>query len=119
MQTLLEGLSVTAVGMLVVFVGLVILIGCVKLITLAGKDHKGKEKPAPKSETRVNTPAPAPVAAPAVQAGIPADVVAAITAAIAAVWEGERGFTVKHIKRVQNAPAWSRAGREEQTYSRL
>ena len=46
-------------------------------------------------------------------------VVAAITAAIAAVWQAPTGFVVRHVKRVSNAPAWNRAGREEQTYSRF
>ena len=44
--------------------------------------------------------------------------IAAITAAIAAVWESPNGFVVRHVKRVSNAPAWKRAGRDEQTYSR-
>ena len=45
--------------------------------------------------------------------------IAAITAAIAAVWQAPTGFVVRHVKRVSNAPAWNRAGREEQTYSRF
>ena len=40
------------------------------------------------------------------------------TAAIAAVWESPNGFVVCHVKRISNAPAWKRAGRDEQTYSR-
>lgn len=109
------GLSVAAIGMLVVFTGLVILIFCIKAITkLAGA---GSKKPEKKKESV------APVAAPAVPAaapeGISADVIAAITAAIAAVWQGPSGFVVRHVKRVSNAPAWNRAGREEQTYSRF
>ena len=30
-----------------------------------------------------------------------------------------KGFVVRSIRRVSNAPAWNRAGREEQIYSRL
>lgn len=115
MDKLMFGLSVAAIGMVVVFVGLVILIFCIKAITkLAGA---GSKKPEKKKESV------APVAAPAVPAaapeGISADVIAAITAAIAAVWQGPSGFVVRHVKRVSNAPAWNRAGREEQTYSRF
>mgnify|MGYP002588939729 CR=1 FL=1 len=115
MDKLMFGLSVAAIGMLVVFTGLVILIFCIKAITkLAGA---GSKKPEKKKESV------APVAAPAVPAaapeGISADVIAAITAAIAAVWQGPSGFVVRHVKRVSNAPAWNRAGREEQTYSRF
>ena len=51
--------------------------------------------------------------------GSNAEVIAAITAAIAAVWQAPTGFVVRHVKRVSNAPAWNRAGREEQTYSRF
>lgn len=115
MDKLMFGLSVAAIGMLVVFTGLVILIFCIKAITkLAGA---GSKKPEKKKESV------APVAAPAVPAAAPecisADVIAAITAAIAAVWQGPSGFVVRHVKRVSNAPAWNRAGREEQTYSRF
>lgn len=47
------------------------------------------------------------------------EVLAAITAAIAAVWQEDTGFVVRHVKRVNNAPAWNRAGRDDQTYSRV
>ena len=47
------------------------------------------------------------------------EVLAAITAAIATVWQGDTGFVVRHVRRVNNAPAWNRAGREDQTYSRM
>ena len=46
------------------------------------------------------------------------EVVAAIAAALNVVM-GEGKFVVKHIRRINNAPAWNRAGREEQIYSRF
>ena len=46
------------------------------------------------------------------------EVVAAIAAALNVVM-GEGKFVVKHIRRIHNAPAWNRAGREEQIYSRF
>lgn len=119
MDALLFGLSVAMIGILVVFTGLVILIFCVKGISLLANVGTGKKKKeAPKAAAQ---PAPTPVAAPVVEtSGIPAEVIAAITAAISAVWDGAKGgFTVKHVRRISNAPAWSRAGREEQTYSRF
>lgn len=118
MDALLFGLSVALIGILVVFTGLVILIFCVRGISLLATVGSGKKKEAPKAAAQ---PAPTPVAAPVVEtAGIPAEVIAAITAAISAVWDGAKGgFTVKHVRRISNAPAWSRAGREEQTYSRF
>ena len=49
---------------------------------------------------------------------------AIIAAAVAAAMEqsGEEnttGFVVRSIRRINNAPAWNRAGREEQVYSRM
>ena len=115
MENFLFGLGVMALGMVVVFVGLLILIGFIKIlgaVTMAGQKKKNS----------LTDNAPEKVfqapAAPVVEAGIPADVVAAITAAIAAVWESPNGFVVRHVKRISNAPAWKRAGRDEQTYSR-
>lgn len=118
MNTFIFGLSVAALGMLVVFGGLVILIVCINVISALSKEKKAKQalKPSAAAELPAQA-APAP-AAPASD-GIPAEVVAAITAAIASVWQGKTGFTVRHIKRVSNAPSWSRAGREEQIYSRM
>ena len=116
MENVIFGLSVAAVGMLIVFFGLTILIFCLKLMNAAG----GKEKK--------NKPAPAPgPAAIAPMAPPPADVpsgegelAAVIAAAVAALWQDEAtGFVVRRIRRVNNAAAWQRAGREEQTYSRL
>ena len=114
MNELIFGLSVALVGMGVVFVGLVILIGCIKLIKLAGGERTPKA---------AKTAATESVAEPAVEIaaaeGVTPDVLAAITAAIAAVWEGDTGFVVRHVRRVHNAPAWNRAGREDQIYSRM
>ena len=44
--------------------------------------------------------------------------IAAITAAIACYMEEGVGFTVRRVRRISNAPAWQKAGREEQIYSR-
>ncbi len=118
MEQLLFGLSVTVIGMLVVFAGLVILIACIKGISvLAAKGRTKAPQAAAKAEAVKRVEAP-PAASPAAQ-GVPAEVLAAITAAIAAVWQGETGFVVRHVKRVHNAPAWNRAGRDDQIYSRF
>ena len=113
MDMLIFGLSVTVVGMLIVFFGLIILIGLIKLVTVmtsGEKHHKETATPAP-------TPAPvepAPVAAPQDDA-----LIAVISAAIAAVMGEDKGFVVRHVRRISNAPAWQKAGREEQVYSRF
>ena len=115
MEKLGFGFSVALIGMLVVFAGLVLLIYCIKLITVLSNGRKAK--PAEEAAAPAAA-APAPAAPVAVQ-GVSPQVVAAITAAIAAVWQGDTGFVVRHVRRVHNAPAWNRAGREDQIYSRM
>ena len=114
MDKLLYSLGVAVVGMLVVFFGLVILIGLIKLMTILSQ---GKQKP--KQET-----APALVEAP-VAAASPAapaqddTLIAVISAAVAAAMGSDTNFVVRRVRRISNAPAWQRAGRDEQVYSRF
>lgn len=117
MNTLGFGLSVAAIGMLVVFAGLIILIVSVKGISLLAGIKGKKKNAAPEKASAPASPAVSAASAPATE-GISPEVVAAITAAINVVWQGGNGLTVRHIKRIHHAPAWNRAGREEQTYSR-
>lgn len=95
-----ETLLVAAVGIAVVFFGLVILIALIKIMgALTG--NMGK-KEAPKA-------APAPVAAPAAPAPVgklspakfDAQTVAVITAAIAAIRGDDYPFQIKRIVRVK------------------
>ena len=121
------GLSVALVGMGTVFCGLVILIGIIK----------GMEKVLPKitagdfSLKNLSAPKAAKTEAPAIviqTANVNDDaVVAAISAALLTVIEEEvkanpakaqSTFVVRSIRRM-GTPAWNRAGREEQVYSRL
>ena len=116
MDNLLFGLGVTAVGMLVVFFGLIVLIGLIKIMTMLSQSKKPKEK---------EVVAPAPVAAPApmeTEAAAPTQddvLIAVISAAVAAAMGEETGFVVRRVRRISNAPAWQRAGRDEQVYSRF
>ncbi len=114
MEKLGFGLSVALIGMLVVFAGLILLIFCMKLITAASRERKVKQA----EEIQTPAPAHAPVSPIAAQ-GVSPEIIAAITAAIAAVWQGDTGFVVRHVRRVHNAPAWNSAGREDQIYSRM
>ena len=122
------GLSVAFVGMLTVFCALVILIGIIKgmekvLPQITAGDFSLKNlKAAPKA---AKTDAPTIVIQ---TANVNDDaVVAAISAALMTVIEEEvkenpakakSTFVVRSIRRV-GTPAWNRAGREEQVYSRL
>ena len=95
------GLSVALVGMSTVFVGLIILIGLIKLMEMIMTGGKGKKK----AEAPAPAAAPAPVAEEAVEETDDD--------------ENTTGFVVRSIRRINNAPAWNRAGREEQVYSRM
>lgn len=114
MDTLIFGLMVTLVGILIVFAGLIVLIGLIKLIAVA-TSAKPKKKAEPEPAPVV---APVPVAEPAAHAQDDA-LIAVITAAVAAMLEDGTAFTVRRVRRVTNSPAWHKAGREEQIYSRF
>ena len=118
MDKLIFGLTVTVIGIAVVFCGLVVLIGLIKLVAMAtgSASRPRKEKAAP-----VPAPAPAPAAPVAQEQPVQADdtLIAVISAAVAAMMEDGSAFTVRRIRRISNATAWSRAGREEQVYSRF
>ena len=115
------GLSVAAVGILTVFVALIILIGLIKVMEIVvGSVTKKKAAPAPAPAA----PAPAPAIEETAEEEDEGELIAVIAAAVAAAMEaaGEEeptGFVVRSIRRVNNAPAWNRAGREEQVYSRM
>ncbi|MBQ2834912.1 MAG: OadG family protein [Clostridia bacterium] len=121
------GLSVALVGMGTVFCGLVILIGVIKgmekvLPKITAGDFKLsnlKNVAAPKADAPTIVIQTANVNDDAI--------VAAISAALMTVIEEEvkenpakakSTFVVRSIRRV-GTPAWNRAGREEQVYSRL
>ena len=114
------GLSVAAVGILTVFIALVILIGLIKVMEIVvGSVTKKKAAPAPAPVA----PAPAPVVEETAEEEDEGELIAVIAAAVAAAMEasGEvepTGFVVRSIRRM-GTPAWNRAGREEQVYSRM
>ena len=120
MDTLIFGLLVTVIGIGIVFFGLVVLIGLVKLIS-ATTANLGKKKE-PKKLAPAPAPAPVSTPAPVVEETAAADdseLIAVITAAIAAMLDDGGAFVVRKVRRVSTAPAWSKAGREEQIYSRF
>lgn len=113
------GLSVALVGIGTVFVGLIILIALIKLMEIVMASATGKKKAAAPAPA-----APAPVEEETVEETDDDELIAVIAAAVAAAMEqsGEEnttGFVVRSIRRINNAPAWNRAGREEQVYSRM
>ena len=117
---LIFGLQVTAIGIGIVFFGLVVLIGLVKIISIA-TGSMGKKKEAPKPMPQ---PIPTPATVREIEEEAPAaqddsELIAVITAAITAMLDEGSSFVVRKVRRVSNTPAWSKAGREEQIYSRF
>ena len=117
MQRLLESLIVTATGIVIVFAGLVILIGLIKVLVMA-TSGMGKKKEKPAAAAPAPAPAPEPVAEEVVEQNND-ELIAVITAAVACMMEDGSAFTVRRVRRVNNTPAWQKAGREEQIYSRF
>ncbi len=98
-NSLQNGLIVTVIGIAIVFLGLTVLIGLIKIMTLA-TNRMGAKKEAPKAPV---APAPVVTAAPAEEEAPEEDdaaVVAAIMAAVSCVMGGRSGFIVRHIRRV-------------------
>ena len=120
MNSLTLGLSTTVIGMLVVFVGLIILIACIYAMTSVTGQKKEKPAPSPKVEEAPVAAHVAEKAAPAAAEENDEQLIAVITAAIAAVWEGQQSsFVVRRVRRAQSASARARAARDEQIFSRL
>ncbi len=128
MDKIVFGLGVSLLGMIVVFVGLIILIGFIKVlskVTAAGENKKknnqpSKVKPAAAAKSDVSDDVMVAIAAALAAYDETPDpaVIAAIAGALNVIM-GDTKFVVKHVKRIHNAPAWNRAGREEQIYSRF
>ncbi len=125
MDRLWFGLGVTVVGMVIVFIGLAILIICINLLKSLSKEKK-EESAAPEAKSPVQEDTdeiPLPAIFSAVAAVMVKEeqeqLVAVLTAAVAALWEEETGFVVRRIRRIETSPAWQKAGREEQVFSRF
>ena len=118
MDKLLFGLSVMAIGLVIVFAGLVLLIGCIKLITYFSQP-RGKKNASVSVEPEALAEEEQVSVMDIADEGVTPETIAAITAAIAAIWQGDTGFVVRRVRRVHNAAAWNLAGREDQVYSRM
>lgn len=110
--------GITAViGIIIVFTGLLIIIGCLVLMSKAFKAaEKCKQKKAEKAAAQTPAPAPAPVAEVAVEPEEVTDdseLIAVIAAAIAAFDFGGKSVAIKSVRRVNG---WKNAARSEQVY---
>ena len=116
------GLQVAAIGLVVVFLGLAILIGFITLMAQVFKAIDGKKKAAAEAERLAEQArvAEAEKAAPVAQAEPePEDVtddgelIAVIAAAVAAFTDSDKQLVVRRVRRVSG---WNRASRAEQVY---
>lgn len=116
-----ESLIVTLTGLAVVFFGLVVLMGLIKVLVAATKNIGKPKQPKQAAKPAEPAPAPAPVAAVAEPVAAANDdaLIAVITAAVACMMDDGAAFTVRRVRRISNTPAWQKAGREEQIYSRF
>lgn len=120
MSNIQIGLSTAAIGIVVVFVGLIILIGMIYVMTIFTRRTGNKPSPAFEAPKASLPPVPEPAVEEEGEEEDDSAVIAAITAAIACVWQDEeKGFVVRRVRRVQNSPAWQRSGREEQILNRF
>ena len=116
---LIDSLLVTVVGMAIVFAGLTLLIGLIKLLVAATNGFSSKKKNAAQAPA---VPAVSRSAAPAVQETKTEEddgaLIAAITAAISCMLENKnQEFVVRHVRRIHHAPAWQQEGRNAQIRS--
>ena len=105
-ESLVLGGKTMLIGMIVVFVGLAILIGC---ITLMGKliHGSGKKKTAapavPAASDKEPVPAPVPEETEDAEENGDDALIAVITAAVVAVWDRkDTGFTVRRVRRCRS-----------------
>ena len=120
------GLQVAAIGLVVVFLGLAILIGFITLMAQVFKVINGNKEAKAAEAKRAAEAAKAAKAAEAAKA-VPvaqpepvvedvtddSELIAVIAAAIAAFTDSDKQLVVRKIRRVSG---WNRAGRAEQVY---
>ncbi len=114
LTNLSNGVVTFVLGMGIVFVVLILLIFIIKAITAVVRDKSQQDAPAPAAKPADPVPELAPTVAAAQQED-EEEIIAVIAAAVAAIaaTEGKR-LSIKSYRRVgAQAPAWSRAGRED------
>ncbi|MBC5787531.1 MULTISPECIES: OadG family transporter subunit [Clostridiaceae] len=113
-------IAITVTGLVVVFLGLILLIIAISIMGAIMKaTNKKIDKP---SQTAPKPPVkpivPAKPAAPVVQAGISGETVAAISAAVACAMDTDQPVAIKSIRKadtVTNRSVWRLAGITENT----
>lgn len=103
---------VTVIGMVIVFVGLIILVFCVKamggIFKSIDQKKEAEAQPAPSVQ-----PAPAPVPAATGESVSDPQLIAVIAAALAAFDDSGKRLVIRKVRRVNG---WKDAARSEQIY---
>ncbi len=125
MQTIQFNLSITAAVIIAIAV-LALLIFCILLARTSSR--RGKAQNLPEEKKTQNSKAEddatlqvvlGTAVALAMEQSAQEQLIAVLTAAVSAMWDGDGTFVVRRVRRIQTSPAWQRAGREEQIYSRM
>ena len=127
MQTQEISLSITTQGLVIAIAVLVILILGILLLRTTSRRKKAQSLPA---EKQIQSPKDdmddatlqvvlGTAVALAMEQSAQEQLIAVLTAAVSAVWDGDGTFVVRRVRRIQTSPAWQKAGREEQIYSRM
>lgn len=114
-------IAITITGMVVVFIGLILLIIAISIMGAIMKaTNKKTDKPSkttPKPPVKPIVPAK-PAAPPVVQAGISGETVAAISAAVACAMDTDQPVAIKSIRKTDSVTShsvWRLAGITENT----
>ena len=118
LETLGYGGIVAVIGMLIVFLGLIILIVCISVMGKIFQASQNKKAAAAAAPAPAPAPAaaPAPVVEPVVEEAPAADdaqLIAVIAAALAAFDNGNKRLVVRKVRRVSG---WNEAARSENLY---
>lgn len=114
LETLGYGGTVAGVGLLVVFVGLILLIAAIMLLSwLLRSFEKKKNKPAAPAAQPVIQVEAVPETAAAAPTADNSEIIAVIMAAIAAMDGGKKQLVVRSVRRVNG---WANTARGEQIF---
>jgi len=122
-QSIIYGLEVAAIGMSVVFVGLILIILLMKVLSwVTGIKKVSSNKPDISNGVKPSEPKAESTPQATVAQSVEPDqnkLIAVITAAIAAILgKPTNGLVVRSFRKV-GPSAWSRANREEQIYNKF
>lgn len=113
--TFASTLGISVVGIIVVFIGLILLMSFIQALAYASRIEKKTDK----KEKVADKVKPVVVEKPIVEQGLTPEIIAAITAAVSCMLEPETKFVVRRVKRASQLNSWQKLGIEEQMYHQI